>query len=60
MPSKLDYCRQCGEKKPLSSRGLCIDCAQSNINRAVDEMRQKKGAIYRAWKKAVTRGAKKV
>jgi hypothetical protein len=45
--------------KVLSQRGLCRECAKANIDASILQMRERKGPLYRAWKKNINKGARR-
>lgn len=57
---EIGTCRHCGKQKPLSTRGVCTECAAARIDAAIEQMKNRKGAIYQKWKRARIRGDKKV
>lgn len=58
---KATRCVQCNkprtEKRKLSNRGLCLDCATENQSKSARQMVAKQGAHYEEWKRAMAQYA---
>jgi len=50
--TKLGQCKRCGSSFPreeLSKRGLCRGCREKAVNRAIRQMRRKRGPTFEKW-----------
>lgn len=43
-------CKDCGEVKSLSKRGLCRDCAYKRMLDSVQQLHEKQGPLYEKWR----------
>jgi len=58
---KVGHCRDCGETKPLSKRGLCRSCGYGRVIEANRQMKAREGLLYekyiRHWRMATEKDA---
>lgn len=55
--TKKAICRQCGKRKYLSVRGLCMSCGMANRSLAANQIQARQGPIYNSWQAGMLKHA---